>query len=150
MKKILVVAAVVLAGLSAKAQYTPYLNVGAGISTNVVSYTGELGVENNRSRYAATVTSSTSSPENVWSVGPKGYWKISSKRDKTVELFATGAIDVALVDSHPLTITPGVAAKFNLGGFAPQVSLGLPFRENSVLRERPVGLVAGVSVNFGK
>lgn len=131
-------------------EYTPYLNAGSSIQNNVLNYGGELGINSNTSRYALTINSTTQSPENVWSIGAKGYWGITDKKTvNTVEGFVYTGVSMALKRQHPLTIEPGVSAIWNITKqFAPQVSLGFPIAQNSVLRSRPLGIVAGISLNY--
>lgn len=148
MKKLLLSFSAIALTLIVNAQtFTPYVNAGAGISTNVLSYTGQVGAKSVNSRYALTTISVTQSGDNLWKVGAIGYWKVN--KAKAVDVFATGQVDMALNTNHDVTLTPGLATVFNFkSAFKPEVSIGFPISENSVFRNRPLGVVAGISLNY--
>lgn len=153
MKKILI-ALFVLVSFTALAQktnsYQPYVNGGVSISNNTLSYGTEVGEANLNTRYAVGVTSTTARPDNVWSLYTKGYWKISKRSvQEKVNVYASGAVNLGLTRTHALSIEPGLAAIFNLAPrLSPQISVGFPIQQNSVFRNRPLAVNAGISLNY--
>ena len=126
----------------------PYVNGGVSIQNNTVSYNGELGINSVSNRFAATVQSATLSPDNVWSLGGKYYRSISVKA-QTINPYVFVGASFALTKDHPITFEPGLAATWNINKrFAPQATLSFPIQQNSVLRSRPLGIAAGLSVNY--
>lgn len=149
MKKIILMITVVLGlALSTTAQtFTPYVNGGLSVSTNVLSYNGQIGASSEKSRYAATVSSVTAPKGNLWRVGAIGYWKLN--KNEVASIFATGKAQMDLNRFHALTLTPGLAAIFNSkGALRPEINVGFPIRENSVFRNRPLGVEAGLGLNY--
>lgn len=149
MKKILLTFSVVAAlSLGANAQtFEPYINGGVGLSSDVLSYSGQLGAKSKNSRYALSATSVTQSGDNLWRLGGVGYWKIN--KGTSVDVFATGQADMTLTNAHTLTLTPGLATVFNFKSqLKPELSIGFPIQENSVFRNRPLGVVAALSLNY--
>ena len=149
MKKIILMITVVLGlALSTKAQtFTPYVNGGLSVSTNVLSYNTQVGASSEKSRYAATVSSVTAPKNNLWRLGAVGYWKLN--KSQVASIFATGKAQMDLNRFHALTLTPGLATIFNLkGALKPEVNIGFPIRENSVLLKRPLGVEAGLGLNY--
>lgn len=132
-------------------EYKPYVSPGTSVSSNQQSYSVELGAYNKVSQYAAVVSFTNGKQSaDLWSAGAIGYWKIANRRtENKVDLFATGQGTIDLNRYHNLTVTPGLAAQFNIwDSFSPQLSIGFPIGENSVLRNRPLGVVGGISVNI--
>ena len=135
--------------LMAQTKTSPYLNGGVSIQNNSLSYDGEIGIGTSKNRFAATVQSTTATPENVWSLGAKSYFRLN-RGISAVDTYATGAVSMDLTKFHTLTFEPGVAATWNItkSRFAPQASLAFPIQQNAVLRNRPLGVSGGISLNY--
>lgn len=149
MKKLLILSAIMLTTLVSFTQVKntlhPYIGVGTSLSSNTLSYAGEVGVYNNKAWYAATVSTYDAGRTNPVYVGGKVYLKVA--QHSTIDLFGYGGVSVNVDKPHNIVFEPGVAAVFNFGNFGPQVSFGLPLNENGVLF-KPLTMSLGVSVNY--
>ena len=148
---LLVATSLLTVSLTASSQsnkFEPYLGVGATLSSGQFSQGAEVGIYNNRTWFAATVSTVDQFNDRQWYGGVKTYYKISG-RTQMVETYLSTAVGVHLAKDAAITLEPGAAVVVNLSDrVAPQFSVGFPISENTTSPLKPLTVNFGIGLNF--